>query len=335
MPDGSWLSRLFRSPGSRRPPNIEALKARADRDRLARALRHAEPGVREASAKALGELGGPEAIPSLIAALDDGEWQVRRAGVRSLGCLLPGSTEAPAPPANRPSSSNTPSRAAYADRVAAALAGSLEDEKWQVRQAAAEVLAQVGCQVGDQAVRNRLAAALLARLGDERPPVRQASAQSLACLDTHGMEPLRAALLDADWRRREGAVLALGCMGQKAQAGTLQDQIIPPLVTALADPDLRLRLAAVGALGQIGRGLEEPQLRLQVLRPLATSLTDRDKQVRESAARALGRTGDARAVEPLVTLLQDPDESVRTAAAEGLDRLARAQGIQTGPIRAR
>jgi HEAT repeat protein len=298
-------------------------------------LRHAEPGIRQASAKALGDLGSPDAIPALIAALSDETWEVRRAGVRSLGRVLSGSAAAQAPPATTRASNNTPSTTAYEDPVATALTGSLGDEAWQVRQATAEVLIQVDPQIADQAVRDHLSATLLARLGDERSPVRKAVAQALAGLEVHGLEPFREALNDSDWRRREGAVLALGCLGQRAQASVLKDQLVPLLVSALADPDLRIRLAAVGSLGQIGRSLEEPQLRLQVLRPLAASLADRDKQIRESSARALGRTGDARAVEPLVTLLQDPDESVKTAAAEALDRLARAQGIQTGPVRAR
>ncbi len=333
-----------------RAPDVETLKARADTARLVGALRHPDPGVREASSAALGKVGDLRAAPALIEALNDDEWTVRRAGVRALGCLLDACAEAQPPPtvekqqnsAPGPVSIRSPQRSSeqtggdsLSKQMGVALVNALCDEVWQVREAAAETLAVVAPRMENQAPRALLAEALLASLGDERQAVRRAAAGSLASLGSSHLGSLSAALNDTDWPRREGAVVALGLMGQESKDSALKAQTVTILVAALSDPDPRLRLAAVRALGQVGQNLAEADHRRQIVDPLTTSLQDQDGQIRESAARALGRIGDARAAGPLVDLLQDPKESVQSAAAQALDRLARAQGIQTGPVRSR
>lgn len=326
---------------------MEGLRARTDTDRLVNALRHPEPGVRGASATALGEIGDWRAAPALIDVLSDDEWAVRRAGVRALGCMQVGravpqppatgektkkSAPAPASVRSRQKSGGQTDGDSLSEELQAALVNMLHDKVWQVRETAAATLGLVSPRMQDQMLRAQLAEALLVALGDERLAVRKAAAGSLAGLGSSHLGSLRTALNDTEWRRREGAAIALGRMGQELQDSALQAQVVTILAATLRDPDPQLRLAAIKALGRIGQCPEEEH-RQQIVELLTSPLQDRDGQVRESAARALGQIGDARAAGPLVDLLQDPKKSVQTAAAQALDRLARAQGIETGPVR--
>jgi len=330
-----------------RAPDVEALKSRADTVRLVTALHHPEPAIREASAAALGQLGNPEAISALFNALTDAEWTVRRAGVRALGRVR---VDWAGPPASTAAENNqiqvhgTESassqtgekylaRVAHSQQVTAALVHALQDEVWQVREAAAETLAAFDHRTEDRSLFESQTEALLASLGDERLTVRKASAGALASLGPSTLRSLSAALNDSDWSRQEGAAFALGLLGQSLQDASLQAEIVTILAPILSDPDPRLRLAAVRALGQIGQDLQAIEHRQQVVDSLAATLADQHGQVRESAARALGRIGDARVAKLLVELLEDPKKSVQDAAAQALDRLAKAQGIQTGPGR--
>ena len=330
--------------GGRGAPDVEALRTREDSDRLVTALNHHEPAVREAAASALGDVGGSEAIPPLGNALSDSEWMVRRAAVRALVCILSRYVGLP-PPKTGKQQRNTTNGAgvlssqgkdqnldeALVSRQVSALVRALQDEAWQVREAAAEALAIVAPQMDEQSERDRLTRALIQSLGDQRSPVRKAAAAALANQRPAELEELSAALNHSDWERQEGAALALSLLGQKSKDPDLQAKVVALLTGMSSDPDPRLRLSAVRALGQVGQGLADTKP--TVVEPLTIATTDQDGQVRESAARALGRIGDAQAARALIDLLEDPKESVRSTAAQALDRLARAQGIQTGPLR--
>jgi HEAT repeat protein len=330
-----------------RAPDVEALKERADTAKLVSAVRHRDPAIREAAATALGQLACVDAIPALADALSDSEWMVRRAAVKALTCLITSSADKPSSQptteqdirVQRAAASKSRKYSKGADRafltenLSAEFVRVLGDKVWQVREAAADALGTLAPQIEAQSQHEISMNALLDSLGDERLPVRKAAARSLANLRPADLGPMSAALNDSDWQRREGATLALGLLAQEGQDSEQQDQIVEILVGRLADPDLRLRLATVRALGQIGQCIETGHRRQQILDSLAGTLADRDGQVREAAARALGRIGDAGATNSLVDLLEDPKESVRSSAAQALDRLARAQGIQTGPMR--
>jgi HEAT repeat protein len=310
------------------------------------ALRHPLPAVRETAATALGDVGASEAIPALGDALSDSEWLVRRAAVRALVSLLTRFGGQPLPKTGHQQRSTANGAGVYGSqgkdqdldgalvsRQASVLVQALQDETWQVREAAAEALAIIGPQLDGQSERDRLTEALIQSLGDQRSPVRKAAAAALANQRPAELEVLSEALHHSDWQRQEGAAAALSLLGQDCKDRELQARIVLLLTGAVSDPDPRLRLSAVKALGQIGQNMEDPKHKQSIVQSLTIALTDQDGQVRESAARALGRIGDAKAAKALIDLLQDPKESVQNTAAQALDRLARAQGIQTGPLR--
>jgi len=67
---------------------LGALRGRDGRDALEPLTKAADdphPWVRKSAAKALGMLGDPKALPTLIGALADGESMVRKSAARSLG----------------------------------------------------------------------------------------------------------------------------------------------------------------------------------------------------------------------------------------------------------
>jgi hypothetical protein len=67
------------------PPNVEKLKARGNVSGLIEALGYRKkPGVREAAARALGEIGDERAVEPLIAALKDEVWSGGKAAAEAL-----------------------------------------------------------------------------------------------------------------------------------------------------------------------------------------------------------------------------------------------------------
>ena len=67
------------------PPNIDKLKTNRNLTGLAKALRTKKWEVRLKAVAALGEIGGPEALPLLVSSLGDATSQVRRAWVLAGG----------------------------------------------------------------------------------------------------------------------------------------------------------------------------------------------------------------------------------------------------------
>jgi HEAT repeat protein len=138
--------------------------------------------------------------------------------------------------------------------------------------------------------------------------VRQAAAEVLGKIgDPRAVEPLIAALKDAEWRVRAAAAYALGKIKDP--------RAVEPLIAALKNES---RAAAAYALGEI----KDPR----AVEPLIAALKDKD--VRASAAEALGKIGDPRAVEPLIDALQDKEWFVRRTAAEALISIYRRGGLE-------
>ena len=94
-------------------------------------LSNPEKELRIQSAKALGNIGGPEALTPLCDSMHDTAWEVRAASAHALGLLK-------------------------ADRAIASLVGALGDSAWWVRYNSANSLAELG-QKGVAALKNALA----------------------------------------------------------------------------------------------------------------------------------------------------------------------------------
>lgn len=292
---------------------------------LIAALDDPDGNVRAAAAEALGKLGGEAAAPALVRALERGDRFLALAALEALSALgqrppLPALAALAQDPYLRRSALRMlgaiPGRAALE-----IIARGLQDSSRGTREAAFESLAVQARSLGEQGPRE-LARALE---GGARIP-----------------ERAREALSAGSARAVEGALLALGLLGEPADA--------PAVVRAAARESLSdAALAALRALGPKAGGAllrALPELtpgsrafaldalsRLKergavpALVDLALSREAGDAE-RIRAAEALGALGDARALEPLALLLADPVTA--SHAARSLVELGRvdAKGVQ-------
>jgi HEAT repeat protein len=249
------------------------------------------------------------AVPALIAALKDGDVEVRRAAVQSLSNLddpraIPAFIEA-----LRDADSEVRACAAGAlgqfedKRTIAPLMGALKDADKDVRRAA---ISSLGNQQADVPVD-----VVVAALNDKDPEIRQA-ALSLAGRhegddEEHPADPkivqaVVGLISDPNADVREEAI---------GMIGDLRLTVAPAgLITAAHDknPDVRQHVAS--ALGQIHDPKSVPTLR--------DLLNDSNSDVREQAVQALGEIRDRSALEALVGALKSSDAVVRRTAAEAL-----------------
>jgi len=120
------------------------------------------------------------------------------------------------------------------------------------------------------------------------------------------VEPLRAAMSNADWKVRAYAAWALS----EANDPRGQDR----LIAALGDSHWRVRMHAAGGLQRLGGP--------RAIDPLINVLTDDYWQVRISAVDALARIGDRRAIPSLTAVANnDAREMVREEARSALQRI--------------
>jgi len=156
------------------------------------------------------------------------------------------------------------------------------------------------------------------------------------------VEPLIAALDDANPNVRAGAARALGKIGDQRALGALifrlrhepdpevrkplvwalhlgGERAVAPLIECLSDADEWVRFGAVVVLAKIGG---------PAVVPLVRALYDPNPPVRAGAAEALGRIGDQRAVEPLANLLHDADAETWHQAAVALGRMGDARAVR-------
>lgn len=311
-------------------------------------LRAPKTFVRRTAVEGLGNLWHSEhigqAVPGLIQALHDPEWDIRLAAARALSLIgdrsaAPALIAAATDPANRTEV-----------RVAAAAAlGKMRDPRAagpllplvtdraidaEVRAAAAEALANIdGAQpaeafmaaLKDEAVLVRRSAAvglgtikapqavdaLIEALQDADVMVVDAVAWALAQIgDGRALEPLSGLLRSKIARVRWSGAHSLGALGDKRAVASLSQ-------AAARDADSSVAATAVFALGQLGTP--------DALGPVARALKHPQPRVRNAAAAALGRIRDARSVEALLAYLkvQDPSYSVRAVAAQSLGQLGK------------
>ncbi len=289
--------------------------ARDDKDAVVQMGRKAVPVLlenlklprwepRELSASLLGDIGDPEAVDPLCAAvLGDDDHDVRTAAAQALGKLR--------------------------DRRAAGPLGQtlLTDDHAVVRIAAAEALGEIS---GPEAIAS-LQRALPATAGD--PATSGAVADALGKLHwqpetsdqrvlyhlvrDEGEEIVRMGaeavphlvegLEHQSWERRQLSASLLGKIGDPAA--------VDPLCAAvLGDDDYDVRVAAAGALGWIRSSA--------ALQPLCSALNDDNSNIRWAAAVALARIGDRQAAVALKARLEnETDRKVRKALLDAVEAL--------------
>ncbi len=223
-----------------------------------------------------------EAIGTLIEALKDDEWKVRKVAADILGQLR-----------------YPEELSSQGDRRAVeALREALSDGSQEVRRAAVDALARIGgTEVGHP---------LAYCLSDEDPVIRLKAATELWKVgDNQVVEPLLEALADPSWEVQMAVATALGQLGDQ--------RAVKPLLNALKTPHWQLRWRAAAALGWLG---DE-----QTVKPLLRSLEDETSLVRSAACESLGRLQAQEAIQPLMKALADGDPQVREMASMALGRI--------------
>jgi len=193
---------------------------------------------------------------------------------------------------------------------------------------------------------------------------RLAAAAALGKLgDARAVEPLVAALNDANDEMKRAAARALGKLGaveplleairdkychvtETAVEALVGVGAVEPLLAALTDSNKRVRGAAAEALLALGWWPANAKQRVALaiargcfdecaaegevaLQSLLAALKDSDSDVQSGAAQALGKLGDVRAVEPLLAKLKDINSDPWRVAARALSALGEKRAVDT------
>jgi len=314
-------------------PDIEKLEAQGNVRGLVKALRY-EKGdntllMHKAAVEALGRIGDPVALPSLITMLQSDSDDLRQASVIALGQI--GDSRAVEP-----------------------LIGIYEDQAWGIRRAIIEALVNIG--------KSGVTAPFIIALRDENTC--QVTTEALVKIGKPAIQPLLDAL--ADPNSIEPALEALMKMGESAEQplinvlkrnknGPLAKKTVEvwgrnfrvsPLIVALRERIAveetmnaleNVRVMAVEPLINILES-ENQSLRLNVVSLLAKSSDERaveplisvlgDPDCRKIAVEALGQIGDKRAVEPLIPLLKHEDWRVRQSVVSALRQIGDSRAVE-------
>jgi HEAT repeat protein len=248
--------------------------------------------------EAFGAAGAP-AVPALIQALGDSDWDVRCAAAEALGKL------------GDPQAVPALSVWAHAGEDAArdalqTLGHPMLDLPQAVAQVAAHgawgvlIRALTCTQVREVVVGLGAPAvpALIQALGNSDSAVRRAAAEALGAIGDPQAIPALIQALGDDWGNvRFAAAEALGKLGDP--------QAVPALIQALGDDWGNVRFAAAEALGKLG----DPQ----AVPALIQALGDSGWDVRCAAAEALGKLGDPQAVPALSVRAHAGEDAARDA----------------------
>ena len=210
--------------------------------RLMQALKDDDAGVREACARALGEIDDPEAVPALLGSLRDKAVPVRAASAWALGEIEDKRAVEPLMRTLWDADAEVRSQAAWAlgeledARAVEGLMGALKDADRRVRTQVAWALGEIEDP--------RAVVVLVSAVADPDPEVRRQAAWALGEIeDPAAVEALVAALKDADVDVRKQAAWALGEIADPRASG--------PLAKALKDTSAEVRKQAAWALGEM------------------------------------------------------------------------------------
>jgi HEAT repeat protein len=304
--------------------------------------------------RALGQIGGSQAVEHLIAALHNGDEKVRRAAAKELGFLR---DVCAIPPLIRALKYDIRIRDAVAQALLSFgklaiphLIAALDDRYHH--EVVKEVLAGFGevavaplieaLRRGSEAVREGAAKALgkikdaraikplIEALGDF--VIRKSVIDALVSIGKPAVTPLIKALRDDNHLIRWGAAEVLGRLKNL--------RAVRPLLDALKDgvayDALKGALVAIGepAVTALVEALKDnaPLVRraavealaelkgVHAIQWLAEMLRDEKIGVREATVRTLGKLGDARTIPSLIEALKDSSREVRLAAVEALQK---------------
>lgn len=205
---------------------------------------------------ALGMLGNTRAVPLLIGAVEHSDIDVQKSALHALVSFGPQVAVAPLVDIVLDKDSRAVRTLAVRalgtigdPRAAPALVRVIEDhgnDKY-LRGGAAKALGQVGA---DEAYNLLLQ---VFKSGNEDEDVRRGAAVGLGHLgDRRALDPLLAALEDADWPLRHSLAEAFGYLGDQ--------RAIEPLIKLLRDRRSEVVLQAVQALGKLGDARAVPEL---------------------------------------------------------------------------
>jgi HEAT repeat protein len=280
-------------------------------DSLTSALRDGDRGMCIRAAKALGKIGGRQAVNSLFEALKDSrDAPVRWEAAYALAEIGEPAVE-PLIEALRHGGARRRAARALAKIGKPAvepLAKALSDKDRFARRKAAQALGEIGDR--------RAVEPLIRALNDSDEIARRWAARALGEIgDRRAVEPLIEALSDSDGGVRRWAVLALAEIKERIE----ERETIEPLIETLKTKDIHIRRRAAQALAKVG----EPAIEF-----LIKALSGGDELVRRRAAWALGELRVRRAIEPLIEALKDRSKYVRIAAAAALSKMGGEQVVE-------
>ncbi len=284
---------------------------------LIEALEDVDDATREEAAKALADLGDPNALEELLTAIEDDYWAVRVqigwalakiGGERAIEGLIVLFNDS----RMEVQAEAVLAMASIGVGTVPKLITCLKDERWRVREQAAKSL---GLLKDSQAVQGLMIVAGRDRDG----AVKSAAAEALGRIgDSKAVPALIKLFKDTSKIVRETAGTALLYIGEES---------IPALIETLKDPHFVVRCHGVRALGgmttdyQMGKAWTTDS---RVVDALILALKDDDRAVREDATIALGIIGDPKAVEGLIEAMKEGAVKRHAISALGMIGDARA-----------
>ena len=263
-------------------------------DVLTKTLSEGTPTNKRAAVEALGNMGGEEVVPPLLAALRDDDCTVRVAVLEVLKQVVDTRALQPIMLSLKHTDAGVRTAAAtalgfYGPEAVPALAKCLNDKSWSVRKAAVEALGR-----GKDPA---LIESLLPRLKDSDHDVRETTCEALGRIRSRaGITALVLTLTDSQTSVRQAAAVALREIDLEWPGAPEALEAVSTLKEALNDREYWVRQAAREALERI------------------------ESAPKPSPAEPVMDEKLNAAVNVLLALLKTPQRDLRLAAAEALAR---------------